>query len=219
MVFVIHSTRHSLSPQTYDICRMEAHKSILARQFSKPSAGSTGLLRDGYSDFFNYSTGRRNVASLHVIFSLRPYHDLVQLLFQFVRGMIDVQYNPKDDLELDFKLFPEALPHDFVWAIVAKDKLRTIKDNRWDLVCISVSVCDCFPNVKSRLYLVQQKILFCLLPFLSCLVQLTPYLAASILNYHFRVRRRYRKPLQDSPCPTQRPQRSRKPAILPFPLC
>ncbi|KAK7470639.1 hypothetical protein VKT23_002063 [Stygiomarasmius scandens] len=112
---------------------MEAHKAILARQFSKPSAGSTGLLRDGYSDFFNYSTGRRNVASLHVIFSLRPYHDLVQLLFQFVRGMIDVQYNPKDDLELDFKLFPEALPHDFVWAIVAKDELRTIKDNRWDL--------------------------------------------------------------------------------------
>ncbi|KAF5370112.1 hypothetical protein D9758_001041 [Tetrapyrgos nigripes] len=110
---------------------MNAHHHILQRQFSKPSLGK--LMRDGYSDFFNFSTGRRNVASLHVIFSLRPYHDLAQMIFQFAKGMIDVQYQPKDDLQLDFKLFPEALPHDFVWAVVAKDELRTIKDDRWDL--------------------------------------------------------------------------------------
>ncbi|THV08549.1 DUF1682-domain-containing protein [Dendrothele bispora CBS 962.96] len=139
---------------------MSAHQSILARQFSKPSVGN--LRRDGYSDFFNFSTGRRNIASLHVIFSLRPYHDLVQLLFQFFWGLVDVQYNPKDSLELDFKLFPEALPHDFVWAIVAKDELRTIKDDRWDLTFTratenpalppSLSVMSEFADVTESLY-------------------------------------------------------------------
>ncbi|KAF8826741.1 hypothetical protein HHX47_DHR5000694 [Lentinula edodes] len=41
---------------------------------------------------------------------------------------------PINDLQLDFKLFSSALPHDFVWAVVAKDELKNIKDSRWDLV-------------------------------------------------------------------------------------
>lgn len=47
---------------------------------------------------------------------------------------MDLQYRPQDDLQLDFKLFPSALPYDFVWGLVAKDELLTIKNDRWDLV-------------------------------------------------------------------------------------
>lgn len=115
------------------ICRFAAHLRIFEEQFSKP-LGRTGLTKDGYTDFFNFSTGRCNVASLHTIFTLRPRHDLLQWAFQIGRTLVDLQYRPKDDIQLDFRLAPGALPHDFVWAVVAKDELLSIKDKRWDLV-------------------------------------------------------------------------------------
>jgi hypothetical protein len=46
---------------------------------------------------------------------------------------MDLQYRPTDSLELDFTLAPGILQSDFVFAVVAKDQLVTIKDNRWDL--------------------------------------------------------------------------------------
>ncbi|KAJ7904536.1 hypothetical protein B0H14DRAFT_3103334 [Mycena olivaceomarginata] len=108
---------------------LDAHLSVLETQFSKPKRWT----QDGYSDFFNFSTGRRNVASLHTIFTLRPRHDFFQWAFQTARTFIDLQYRPVDDLQLDFKLFPEALAHDFVWAVVSKDELLSVKTDRWDL--------------------------------------------------------------------------------------
>ncbi|KAL1689308.1 hypothetical protein GGG16DRAFT_58026 [Schizophyllum commune] len=107
-----------------------AHKPLLEANFSKPAAG--GLIQDGYSDFFSFSTGRRNVASLHTIFALRPRHDPFQILAQTGYAAFDLQYRPLDDLQLDF-LLPASLPVDFVWALVNKDELRGIKKGRWDL--------------------------------------------------------------------------------------
>lgn len=121
-------SRSTVSSQT--CYRLDAHLSVLETQFSKPKRWT----QDGYSDFFNFSTGRRNVASLHTIFTLRPRHDFFQWAFQTARTFIDLQYRPVDDLQLDFKLFPEALAHDFVWAVVSKDELLSVKTDRWDLV-------------------------------------------------------------------------------------
>jgi hypothetical protein len=59
---------------------------------------------------------------------------LMQWAFQFGRTFVDLQYRPQDDIQLDFRLAPGALPHDFVWAVIAKDELLSIKDSRWDLV-------------------------------------------------------------------------------------
>lgn len=110
--------------------RLEAHLSVLESQFSKPRH----WIQDGYSDFFNFSTGRRNVASLHTVFTLRPRHDFFQWAFQTARTFVDLQYRPTDDLQLDFKLFPGVLAHDFVWGVVSKDELLFVKNDRWDLV-------------------------------------------------------------------------------------
>lgn len=74
------------------------------------------------------------MASLHTVFTLQPRHDLLQWLFQTGRTLVDLHYRPTDDIQLDFKLLPGALPNDFVWAIVAKEELRSIKNDRWDLV-------------------------------------------------------------------------------------
>ncbi|TFY60890.1 hypothetical protein EVG20_g7256 [Dentipellis fragilis] len=111
--------------------RLKAHLGLYEKQFSKPSVG--GLVADGYSDFFNFSTGRRAIASLHTVFTLRPRHDLFQLIYQFGWGMADLNYAPQDDVELDFKLQSDVAIPDFIWAIVAKDELKSIKDGRWDL--------------------------------------------------------------------------------------
>ncbi|KAF7355335.1 hypothetical protein MSAN_01450000 [Mycena sanguinolenta] len=112
-----------------------AHSPVLETQFSKPRRWT----KDGYTDFFNFSTGRRNVASLHTIFTLRPRHDFLQWAFQTGRTFIDLQYRPVDDLQLDFKLFPGTLPHDFVWAVVSKDELLSVKTDRWDLTWTKTS--------------------------------------------------------------------------------
>ncbi|KAG6378534.1 DUF1682-domain-containing protein [Boletus reticuloceps] len=91
---------------------------LLARNFSAP-ASSSGLIPDGPTDFFVFSTGRRAVASLHT----------------FLWQLYDLRYQPRDHLTLDFLLDADAaaaLP-DFVWAVINKSELTTIKDNRWDL--------------------------------------------------------------------------------------
>lgn len=112
---------------------MAAHLPVYQQQFSKPQI-KDGLIEDGRSDYFNFSTGRRNVTSLHTVFTLQPRHDFFQWLYQTGKTFVDLQYRPTDEIQLDFKLAPGALPHDFVWAVVAKDELSSVKDGRWDLV-------------------------------------------------------------------------------------
>ncbi|KAG7449200.1 DUF1682-domain-containing protein [Guyanagaster necrorhizus] len=102
---------------------------LLTSQFNTTSP----LTWDGYSDAFTFSTGRRVVAALHTTFALRPRHDPFQVLFQLGRGLVDVQYSPRDLVELDFTLAEGAVPNDFVWAVVSKRELRGVKDYRWDL--------------------------------------------------------------------------------------
>ena len=121
----------------YDPDRLGVHLDILTKQFSRPTAaGGDGidLTSDGYSDFFAFSTGRRNIFSLHTVFTLRPRHDLLQLTVQFARGLIDLLYTPKDEVTLDFKLHKTVGVPEFVWAFVAKGEANSIKKDRWDLV-------------------------------------------------------------------------------------
>jgi hypothetical protein len=46
------------------------------------------------------------------------------------RTLVDLQYRPRDNLHLDFKLSSGALNEKSVFAIVAKDKLLSVKDGR-----------------------------------------------------------------------------------------
>ncbi|KAG6873316.1 hypothetical protein C0995_000469 [Termitomyces sp. Mi166 len=125
-------------PALFQLELFNAYLPLLEKQFSKP-LGNGRLTQDGYSDFYTFSTGRRNVASLHMVYTLKPRHDFFQYLYQFAWTLIDLHYRPKDDLTLDFKLAPGALAHDFVWAVVAKDELLSIKQDRWDLTFTKTS--------------------------------------------------------------------------------
>lgn len=108
---------------------------ILEKQFSRPTAtGRPDLTSDGCTDFFAFSTGRRVIASLHTVFTLRPRHDVFQLAYQVGWGLVDLLYTPRDDLTLDFKLHVNAAVPEFVWALVAKGEANSIRKERWDLV-------------------------------------------------------------------------------------
>ncbi|KAG6900956.1 hypothetical protein C0993_004393 [Termitomyces sp. T159_Od127] len=135
-----------INPPEYDGLQFKfnAYLPLLEKQFSKP-LGKDRLTQDGNSDFYTFSTGRRNVASLHTVYTLKPRHDLFQSIYHFAWTFIDLHYRPKDDLTLDFKLAPGALPHDFVWAVVAKDELLSIKQDRWDLTFTKTSENNALP--------------------------------------------------------------------------
>ncbi|KAI9512171.1 hypothetical protein F5148DRAFT_1305205 [Russula earlei] len=113
---------------------LDAHMGILEKQFSRPTAGSSGdLTADGYTDFFAFSTGRRVVSSLHTVFTLRPRHDFFQFAYQLAWGLVDLLYTPRDDVTLDFKLHANVAVPEFVWAVVTKEEANSIKKDRWDL--------------------------------------------------------------------------------------
>lgn len=145
-------------PSSRCYLRFQAHLPLYQAQFSRP-ANAEGLMSgrvcpsctlipflnlpssghaDGNSDFFAYSTGRRALASLHTTFTLRPRHDLLQVVYQFVRGIVELDYVVQDKVDLEFTFrepvgkegaIPEA-----VWAIVSKEEMKRLRNDRWDLV-------------------------------------------------------------------------------------
>ncbi|CAE6445564.1 unnamed protein product [Rhizoctonia solani] len=113
-----------------------AHFSIYAEQFSRPANGST-LLSDGASDYFAYSTGRRGVHYAHTIFTMVPRHDIFQIIYQKLYGLIDLQYAPEDEVLLDIKLRDKdglnGEGKGFVWGVIAKKEMQALRKKRWDL--------------------------------------------------------------------------------------
>ncbi|KAI0750863.1 DUF1682-domain-containing protein [Daedaleopsis nitida] len=124
----------------------EAHLPLYKTQFSRP-ANSEGLVQDGNSDFFAFSTGRRAITSLHTTFTLRPRHDPFQLLYQFARGIIELDYNVYDKLELEFTFREkESAVPECVWAVVSKNEMKQIRNDRWDLTFTRTTDNPALPN-------------------------------------------------------------------------
>ncbi|KAF8339049.1 uncharacterized protein EI90DRAFT_3248358 [Cantharellus anzutake] len=112
---------------------INAHTALYASQFSTPFSANE-VVADGPTDLFGFSTGRRSVHYLHTVFTLKPRHDLFQLAYSFIRGLIELDFEPKDDITLDFKLrYDAAKGPGFVWAAVNKNHLKKLREDRWDL--------------------------------------------------------------------------------------
>jgi hypothetical protein len=76
---------------------------------------------------------------------------LLQVIYQTVWSLVDLQYAPRDVLQLDFTLLPSVLPYDFVWAVVTKDELKNIRDGRWDLTFTKTSENNALPPNMSAM--------------------------------------------------------------------
>lgn len=117
---------------------ISAQKPLLNTQFSTPGEPDM-IMTDGASDMFVFSSGRRNIQSLHTIFTFMPRHDLIQLVFTYGWTLYDLRYSPDNDVTLDFKLgtkgsAPVGIGPSYVWAVVEKDELKNLRTKRWDLV-------------------------------------------------------------------------------------
>ncbi|KAH9943423.1 DUF1682-domain-containing protein [Epithele typhae] len=114
---------------------LEAHLDLYKSQFSAPTK-TAELVQDGYSDFFVFSTGRRGLASLHTVFTLRPRHDLLQYVYQVGRGLVELDFKVTDTVELEFTFkdpIGGSVVPECVWGIVAKDEMKNVRNDRWDL--------------------------------------------------------------------------------------
>lgn len=84
---------------------------------------------------------------------MRPRHDFFQYAFQIGKGLVELDYRVYDEVELDFTFKDssgkESTVPDCVWAVVAKDEIKSIRKRRWDLVHTShrASVAVCWANV------------------------------------------------------------------------
>lgn len=96
------------------------------------------LVSSGPAQHLSYSSGRRNTLSLHGTIVLQPYHDLVGLLTNAVKSVIEPTFDSSESLTWgltlgrgELGLQGEGLG---VWGIVNKGFLKSVKEKRWDLV-------------------------------------------------------------------------------------
>lgn len=101
-------------------------------------AATRPLVHSGPSQHLSYSTGRRNVLSLHGTLKLFPFHDIAGILTNLVKPIIEPTADVSEGLVWsltlgrgDAGLQGEGAG---VWAVVNKTDLRAVKEKRWDLV-------------------------------------------------------------------------------------
>jgi hypothetical protein len=85
-----------------------------------------------------FASGRRNVHALHTTIKLYPLHDLVGLITNTGRSIIEPTFDASEQINFDFTLGKgaEGLQGEGlgVWGVVDKGAMRETKENRWDLV-------------------------------------------------------------------------------------
>ncbi|KAL1411050.1 hypothetical protein Q8F55_001997 [Vanrija albida] len=111
----------------------EPYTALIKSQFTlvrPPTASSSAL-------WLLYATGRRNVLALHATLTLLPYHDILTLLFELTWSIIEPTYDVGEGLVFNLTLGRgnaglqgEGLG---VWALVNKNSLKKVKEQRYDL--------------------------------------------------------------------------------------
>ncbi|KAL8290360.1 hypothetical protein RQP46_002618 [Phenoliferia psychrophenolica] len=112
------------------------HSGAFKEEFAQFGVGKEGFEREGGDEFVAYGTGRRGVEGVQVTVKTAPMHDLLNIVFNLVRGVMDFNYSSgADRVTIDLKLrLPAGTPGaKFCWAVCERGVLRTIRDARWDL--------------------------------------------------------------------------------------
>lgn len=103
--------------------------------------GHGRIMWNGAADALAYASGRRGVDGLQVEFTFVPYHDLIQLLYNFVNDIATAALVPSslDVLTYTF-LLPYQAPDNVsgVFALVDKTVLRSTRKGRFDLTFAKV---------------------------------------------------------------------------------
>jgi hypothetical protein len=114
--------------------RIAPYEALLRSNFT----ATRPLVSSGPSQHLSYSSGRRNTLALHGTLTLQPYHDVVGVLTNVVKSIIEPTFDSSEGLTWgltlgrgELGLQGEGLG---VWGIVNKGYLKSVKEKRWDLV-------------------------------------------------------------------------------------
>lgn len=106
---------------------------LLESQFSlvKPMVSSSSALH------LIYATGRRNVLCAHVTLTLKPFHDILQLIFGTIMSVIEPTRDDAESLTVTLTLGRGTSGLQDVgagvWAILNKAGMANIREKRFDL--------------------------------------------------------------------------------------
>ncbi|MBW0516896.1 hypothetical protein O181_056611 [Austropuccinia psidii MF-1] len=120
---------------------LNSHAEFLSKEFSQVGTGSPkGYSANGPAQFYGYATGRKGCKSLNIRFCLRPRQDIPFMIYEEIRAAIDFGWTGKSDrLELAWDLSPINQQNTFdvkdyfVWALVEKRVMNSIRQERWDV--------------------------------------------------------------------------------------
>ncbi|CAK9784055.1 DUF1682-domain-containing protein [Cutaneotrichosporon oleaginosum] len=84
-----------------------------------------------------FATGRRNVLAAHVTLKLKPFHDLIQMVWTTADALIDPLADSSETITFQFTLGRGASGFQGegagVWAVVNKDGMAKLREKRFDL--------------------------------------------------------------------------------------
>ncbi|KAF0427881.1 DUF1682-domain-containing protein [Gigaspora margarita] len=111
---------------------MEKHIALLKENFSLVGNDKgSSLIQDGPADYLFYLSGRRNCQFIHGRITLKPRHDILQIITNFVTS----QFSSKavtDTVTYNVTMNDGAYD-DFVFGITKKDRASDLRQSRYDL--------------------------------------------------------------------------------------
>lgn len=105
------------------VSKLTLETGILAQQFAEPDQG--GITKDGASDYYLYSTGRRNCVGLLALFHLYPRQNL------FFGQLSKVFQKQTDMINIEIQL-PETMPQT-VFSIAIPKVAKDMRKGRFDI--------------------------------------------------------------------------------------
>lgn len=129
-----------------------AHLPVLESEFARTGfGGSEGALREkSKGEYITYATGRQNVAWVDVKLSLYPRYNPFKWLFEVLASFfVDSMPAPTERVEATIYCFDgqekalvpsssgpaskDSTYDGFVWAVVHKDRMKQLRDDRYDV--------------------------------------------------------------------------------------
>ncbi|CAG8520283.1 12077_t:CDS:10 [Acaulospora morrowiae] len=111
---------------------METHYQLFAENFAQVGNDKgNALIMDGPADYLFYLTGRRNCQYIHGRITLKPRHDLLQTITNFIMSQFSSNYIV--DSVTYHAYMNDKDYDDFVFALTKKEKAGDLRKSRYDL--------------------------------------------------------------------------------------
>jgi hypothetical protein len=106
---------------------VQANSSSFEKEFAEIGSKGKKLIYDGPKDYIFYATGREHVQFLYGFLTLKPRHDLIGQLFEYLFGPVSY-----DKVTMEVTMNPSETDS-IVFGILPKSSASKMTKERWDL--------------------------------------------------------------------------------------